>query len=141
MILAALVLLSSGCVSKMVLDESKKQVAIKKAVIKNDQPAIKAIRLGEDSVGVGIDVSNWEALTERPWYQLGAALADAAIIYAANEGIKGLNDDDGKNTGDGSTSINVNSGRDTSVTVYSDGNDTTTTTDNSDNSDRSTPTN
>ena len=82
---AAVMLFANGCVSHMVMEGSKKQIAMQRAVISGDDVAIKAIRLGDNGVGVGIDISNLDAILERPLLQIGAALSDAALIYAARE--------------------------------------------------------
>jgi len=117
-VLIAATMLSSGCASYAVYKGSEKQVATKKALASGDEAAIRAVQLG-DGVGVGIDVSNIEALTERPWLQLGAAVLDAVSLYAANEGIKALNDD-GDTIVEDNTPSNA-SGGDT-IIVTGDGN-------------------
>ena len=60
-VLSAMVLvIGNGCASYMVYKNSEQKVAAKKAFAKGDQAAIKAVQLGNDGVGIGIDVSNWE---------------------------------------------------------------------------------
>jgi len=133
-----LIPMSMGCVSKMVFDGSKQQVALRKATITNNETAIKAIKLGDDGVGVGIDVSNWEALKERPWKQAGAAILDAIIISVAKDAIDNLNKDSGSG-GDANVNISVSESDDTSISVSTERDDIITT-DNSDHSDdHSTP--
>lgn len=73
-----------------------------------DEPAIKATRLGSDGVGIGIDVTKWEAMTERPFLQFVAALVDAAIIYGGYEGVKALEDAaDDDDDGRGKVDVNI----------------------------------
>lgn len=97
---AAVMLFANGCVSHMVMEGSRKQIAMQRAVISGDDAAIKAIRLGDNGAGIGIDISNLDAILERPLLQIGAALTDAALIYAAREIVdaieEGLEDDSGK---------------------------------------------
>lgn len=86
---------STGCLSNGVLQESKKKIALKKAISSDNQPAIRAIKLGDDGIGLGIDVGNLEALKEQLFKQIGAAIGDALIVWAGYEAanqIKGLND-------------------------------------------------
>jgi len=46
--------------------------------------------MGGDGLGLGIDVSNIEALTERPWVQVLAAIIDLALMYGTYEGVKAV---------------------------------------------------
>lgn len=130
---------STGCASYMVYNKSQEKVAMRKAMAKGDERAIKAVQVG-DGIGVGIDVSNWEALSEQPLLQFGAALLDAAMIYGGYKGIDSINngnDKDGNTTATETTStttIHVNGGDGTTTVVIGDGNTTTSNPDNSDNS-------
>lgn len=131
-ILIALSLQMGGCLSYMAMEHGRKQVALRKAVIKNDQAAIKAVQLGDNGVGVGIDVTNLEALKENPLLQLGAALGDAAMIYAGYKGVESLNNDGDDDKGDttvGRDQVTIN-GNDNHVNVNTseEENPTTTTT-------------
>lgn len=92
----------TGCASYLVLEQSKKRVSYKRAVARGDEAAIKAINMGEGTVGVGIDVTNLEALKEQPLLQLGAAVLDALMIYGSYEGINSLGNND-KKQDDGNT--------------------------------------
>jgi hypothetical protein len=136
---------SSGCASYMVYNKSQEKVAMRKAMAKGDEKAIRAVQVG-DGIGVGIDVSNWEALSEQPLLQLGAALLDAAMIYGGYKGIDSINngnDKDGNTTTTETTStttIHVNGGDGTTTVVAGDGNTTTSNPDNSDNSTTTTST-
>ena len=91
-VMLAVLSLQTGCFSYMAMEHGKKQVALRRAVIKNDPVAIKAVQLGDNGVGVGIDITNWEALTENPLLQLGAAVLDAGLVYAGYAGVKSFND-------------------------------------------------
>jgi hypothetical protein len=108
----------TGCASYMVMKHSKRKVAYRRAVARGDDAAIKAIRLG-DGAGIGIDVTNIDAIMEEPLLQLGAALLDAAIIYGGYEGIRALNDDDDDDGGERNVHIN---GDNNNVTVEGDNN-------------------
>lgn len=125
--------LNTGCASYMVYRGSEKQVMMKKATAAGDEAAIRAIRMGGDGVGIGIDVSNLEALSERPFLQFGAACLDALLMYGAYEGVRALDGDDGddssSSSGD-SVSISVTGSSDTTITVENN----TTTTDTTDQS-------
>lgn len=120
--------MSSGCLSYWSYKSAEDEIRRERVYASGDQNAIKnirmgvsgenairAMRIGDDGVGIGIDVSNWQALTKHPVRQIGAAIVDAAMMYGAYEGVKSLsdsgNDDDKSNysAGDNST-INVNSG-------------------------------
>lgn len=118
--LVALVMLAistSGCLSYMVMEQSRQKVALRKAIQTNNEAAIRAIRLGDDGVGVGINVLALEALTEQPLKQLGAALGDALIIWGAYEGVQSIN-------GDNNDTSNQDSGRDSNtISVNGNGND------------------
>jgi len=135
----AIMVFANGCMSYAVYKGSQRKVAERKALASGNEAAVKAIRLGDDGVGVGIDVTNLEALTERPWLQLGAALLDAAIVYGTKEAVDSLNskEDDSNNAGAGSVNISVSGSDDTTINVNTERDTTTTSTDNSDNSNRS----
>lgn len=120
---------SSGCISAYVADQSRTKIAMREAIIRNDQSAIKAIRLGDNGVGLGIDLLSWRTLSEQPLKQLGAAVGDALIIWGGYEGVKSISESVGGDKND------TTSGRDSNnVTVNGNGNDvhvgdeTTTTT-------------
>jgi len=82
--------------------------------------AIKAVRLG-DGAGIGIDVTNLEALGKNPVRQILAAVGDAAIILGTKEAIDSLDSNDSNGNDGGSPDRDA--GRDaTSITVNGDGN-------------------
>lgn len=100
----------SGCLSSMVYNDSKKKIYTRKAILSNNQRAIRAVQLGDGGVGIGIDVSNLEALSEQPWLQLGAAAGDAALIWGTYQGVKSITDNSSHNgdTTSGRDNVNVN---------------------------------
>jgi len=115
-----LVLSVTGCLSSAVYSDSKQKVAIRQAIISNNQVAIKAIKLGDDGIGVGINVLAWDVIKEQPVKLTVAALADAALVYAGYEGVKYIVDEFDSND----SSNNQDSGRDSNqVTINGDGND------------------
>ena len=123
-VLLSYVALAGGCCSYMVMEGSKKRVALRKATIAGDQVAIKAIRLGSDGVGIGIDVTNLEALKERPLLQIGAAILDAGIVYGMYEGLAAI-DDDNKDEDDGNgINIDVQNSSDVDVNIVNGDNNT-----------------
>jgi hypothetical protein len=145
---ATIALYCAGCMSvwsqRSSLDEARRsrilasnnQEAIKALNVGvSPRSAIKAVKIG-NGAGIGIDVTSWEALKLHPWRQLGAAAADAGLLYASKEVLDNLNDD-GNNSDGGrqNITVNVEGSDDTSVSVTSTGDSTST--DNSNNSDNS----
>lgn len=132
-ITAALIMMySTGCASYLVMEGSKKKVAYKRTVARGDQAAIKAFNTGEGTFGIGLDVSNLDALKEQPLLQLGAAFLDAFLIYGSYECVQKLTEDD-KTTNDNNGNSIIVTGNDNEINVI-DGNendsnqkDTTTT--------------
>jgi len=57
----------------------------------SEESAIKAVAL-DNGAGIGVDVSNWSALSQHPVRQLGAAILDAGMTYGAYLGGKALID-------------------------------------------------
>jgi len=84
--------------------------------------AIKAVRVG-DGVGVGIDVTNWEAIKAHPLRQTLAAFGDAGLLYATKEIVDSLDDGDASSSISSSTS--TTSGGDT-IIIDGDGNTVST---------------
>lgn len=110
----------SGCASFAVLKSSQQEVR-----------AIKATQLSGGGAGIGIDVSALEAITVHPWLQLGAAVADAGMIYggyylldAADEKINGKDDEP-------RTEIQVNNSPNSTVVVSGDGSPASSSSDSS----------
>ena len=84
------------------------------------QSAIRAVKLDGDGVGIGLDISNLQALTLHPVRQVGAALLDAGALYGAYKGVTSMNSG---NSGDSQQTA----GRDnTTVTINGDGNKVST---------------
>jgi len=117
----AVAIFGSGCCSYAVLKDSQKKIAYRRAVAEGNDVAIKAIPMG-DGVGLGIDISNIDALTEQPFMQLGAAILDLLIVYG---GYEALNNDGGSKDDQGGIQLTVN-GNENSVdlmTINGDNND------------------
>ena len=120
-IVGGILLFNSGCASYMVMEGSKKRIAKRKyAQEVRRNPAIKA-QVTEDGFMIGVDIANLEALQERPWLQLGAAILDGALGYGAYRAIDGMDGgSSGGRSGDevnvtvtgneGDTSVNINTG-------------------------------
>jgi hypothetical protein len=121
----------TGCTSLWSLQCSKDEILRNRILASGDQDAIHALRSGaredvairavrlSEGVGVGVDVSNLDALTEHPWRQLGAAILDAGMTAGAVVGGKALVDS--INSSDES---NNTAGRDiVTVTINSKNND------------------
>lgn len=124
---AAMLFSSTGCASYMVYKESSKQVAMRKALITNNQEAIKALQLGGDTSASGIAVGWMEAIAERPWLQLGAGGVDALVAWGAYEGVKSIDGGSGgsdTSKSGGRESNNNTSGENTTI-IQGDGNTVT----------------
>lgn len=120
MTLVVVMMVANGCLSYGVLDGSKKIVAMRKAVQRNDAAAIRALKDG-DRAGAGIDVGTWEALKERGVLQTGAAIGDALLVWGGYEGVKWIKED---NDDDDNTSNSTSTSRDNSnVTINGNGNE------------------
>lgn len=120
--MVVLVALVSGCFSPAVYSQSKQKVALRKAIISNNQAAIQAIKLGDDGVGLGIDVTKLEALKEQPLKQAAAAIGDALLIWGGYEGVRWAGDQI-DNGGSKSSSRSTTAGRDANdVIINGDGN-------------------
>jgi len=127
MVMISVLVTISGCFSPMVYRESVNKVALRKAILANNQPAIQAIRLGDNGVGLGINVLSLEAITEQPLKQLGAALGDAALIWAGYEGVRYAGDQlNGSDSKDAPSNSSDNGGHTTSVVVNGDNNNVDT---------------
>ncbi len=100
----------------MINKESARTVAMRKALMENNEPAMKALRNGEDIASTGIEVGVLEAAGERPLLTVFGLVADAGIAYAGYEGVKAIDDSTG-----GDEPKNVSTGGD-SVTIKGDSN-------------------
>lgn len=105
---------TSGCLSSWSLDSSKQelalqqhQMALQKAIMSNNETAIRAVQLDNGGVGIGVDISNLQALTQHPIRQLGAAVGDAALIWGAYEGVKSFTDNSSHSSTSGRDQVNV----------------------------------
>lgn len=122
-----------GCASYLSMKYSEEEVQRSRIYASGDQKAIKAlsfgvpaesairaVKLDGDGVGIGLDVSNLQALTLHPFRQMGAAILDAGMLYGTYMGVSSMNSG---NSGDSTQS----SGRDTTtVNVNGDGNTVST---------------
>ena len=86
--LIAAMALSSGCASTLVYKNSKQELT--------ERRAIRAVSLGEESAGIGLDVAAIDVLSEHPWQQAGAALLDLGLMYGSYAGAKALTDSSDK---------------------------------------------
>jgi len=121
LILISMSVSMTGCVSYLVLENSKKKIAYNRAILRKDDVAIKAFQVGENGIGLGIDVSNLAGLTKQPFLQLGAALLDVGLIYGGYEAAKSFDSND-DNSG---RNITI-TGDENTVTVGGDENNTDT---------------
>jgi len=136
--MVGMLFLTNGCASYLSYKASKNEIAQNRIAASGDKDAIRAVNLGvapveairaikiDNGVGISVDISNLDALTEHPLRQLGAALLDAALTYGAYQGIQSLNAGGDSNVENINTTLNVNNADHTSVTV--DNSHTTTTT-------------
>jgi hypothetical protein len=78
----------------------------------SEDTAIRAVALDNGGAGIGLDVSNMQALGKHPFRQIGAAILDAGMLYGGYVGVKSLNDsssnDNDKNAGRDNNDININ---------------------------------
>ena len=137
----ATMIMWSVCTSIWSYEASKSEIQKERVYASGDKNAIRMIQNGADGdvairavamdnggAGIGIDISNWRALSKHPVRQVGAAVLDAGMAYGAYLGVQSLTDSSHDN-GNSSQSA----GRDNNdVTVNGDGNnvhvgDTTTT--------------
>ena len=110
--------LNTGCISHYALESNRKHAALRKATLKGDSAAIRAIDMGADGIGVGIDVSNWEAVNEDLFKQVVAAMADAALIWAGKKAIENADNKEVVPPGNPNPiTIDVNGSDNTSITI------------------------
>jgi hypothetical protein len=76
----------------------------------------------DGGAGIGIDISNLDALTEQPLLQIGAALLDALLIYGTYEGVRSLDSDDGGN-GKAGNDVEITGDGNDVVIIEGDNND------------------
>lgn len=125
-LIIVLLLFQCSCASVYVLKEARREVARQKAMDlppERREEVFRAIDI-DDGIGVGIEVSNLEALQESGWKSFMAALLDAGFAYGAKELLSDLtngNKDDGEDPKP--ITININNGQDVDVNVDSGGTD------------------
>jgi hypothetical protein len=121
-VVTTMAFMMTGCASYMSMKSSEEEIQRGRVYASGDSRAIKAVNLGipatsairavkldGDGIGIGLDVSNLQALSLHPFRQVGAAVLDAGMLYGAYVGIDSLNSskDSGNNTvGGDQTSIN-----------------------------------
>jgi len=106
-LLGLLVINCSGCCSYMVYKNNEQKL---------QNRAIRAVRVGEDGAGIGIDIAALDVIKEGLVSQLLAAIGDGGIIYGAKELIENQDKEESQpinlygnnnvliyNTGSGST--------------------------------------
>jgi len=134
----AMVVYMTGCASYMSYSASQNEIAKERILASGDvdaanalragvpaKQAIHAVKLGNNGVGLAIDITSMDALKKHPWRQLGAGVLDAALMYGAYEGIDALDDDDDKpgNSGSG-TSVNLTDSNNNTINIVNgDNND------------------
>jgi len=134
-----MMLLNSGCASYLSYKASKNEIAQNRIAALNDKDAIKAINMGvapvdairavrldNNGVGIGVDISNLDALTQHPLRQLGSALLDAALTYGAVQGIQSATAGGNNSSRNTSNSINVQNADHTTVTITDSANHSNT---------------
>lgn len=125
----AIMISTTGCVATyMSYKSSEREIVGERVIASGDETAIKAWKNGE-TVGLGVDVLATEVLTKHPIRQVACAVADAAILYGAKEGLEYLVE----STSSRDINVNVSNSDNINVTVSSDNdtstdNDTVTTT-------------
>jgi len=88
-VIASLMLFSNGCASYLSYQASHREITGYRVSTMGDELAIRAFAMG-DTVGIGINVLAYEALSEHPFRQLGAAILDVGAVWALSEGVKEL---------------------------------------------------
>jgi len=112
---------SSGCVSYLSYKDSQREIVGRRVAASGNENAIRAYAMG-DTVGIGINVLAYEALTEHPWRQLGAAILDAGTLWVLSEGIQELNSNRSKSRDSNGVTIN---GEGNNVTIVNNSDNTT----------------
>ena len=130
-ILLALVLLSTGC-SYYSLRATQRDIDTQRVLHSGDkvamdamkmgippESAIKVVRIGDDGVGVGIDLLSAEVFTTNTWRHIGAVVLDAIAIYYGQQALQNAYSRDGANAVSKPTTITVNTkgNAETTVTV------------------------
>jgi hypothetical protein len=134
----------TGCMSVLSMKSSENEIAKRRVFASGNQEAIRAIQNGSDArqairaipmgnngFGVGIDITALESLTEHPVRQIGALLLDAGTAYGVyligdNQNWWGGGNSVGGDKADTTTtttSTSISSGRDTDqVNISGNGN-------------------
>jgi hypothetical protein len=122
-LMLCMLFIQSGCASYLVYRGSEKKV---------EQRAIRAAELNGGGVGIGIDISSLDVLSERPFLQLGAAVLDVGSVLLIKEGVDSMNkDEDTNKNSNGSASIDLRNSNNNEIQVISGTNSNSGNTDNS----------
>jgi hypothetical protein len=121
-ILAIFVILNtSSCLSYNTLKQSNQEINQR-----NARNAIVAQKLGDDGVGIGVNLLDLEALGLHPWKQLLSACGDALMVWGASEATKyvqkELNNDNEDNAESKGGIPESSSSGDNNITINGDNN-------------------
>jgi len=119
--LLGMMVLNSGCASMLVASASKDRVQAR---------AIRAMAMPGGGAAIGIDLLSLDVLTEQPFMQLGAAVADAATLYYGYHGVKAMQDQSSHK--DKTSAVVVTGNGNNTTIVNGDGNSNNGSQDNSD---------
>jgi len=141
--LTMIMVANTGCLSLLSYNASKREIMEEAIVASGNQKAVdlllsgvkperafKAVQLDNNGVGLGLDVSNVDALLKHPVRQTLAGAGDVGLAWGAKELIDYL----GSSTGSSGNNltVNVSDSQDTSISVSGDAITDTTTTDSHD---------
>jgi len=126
-LLLVLMVVCTGCetFSTAAYKSTKKELQAQRVMASGNEAAIKAWKNG-DTVGIGVDILAADVIMHRPIKQTAAAVADAAVIYAAKEGLEYLVGEINASSSDSKDiNVTVSNSDNTSIDISSD-NDTST---------------
>ena|ERR1035437_3471789 len=104
-----------GCASLLSLEASKRE-AVNDRVCAMNNSAIRGVALNNGG-GIGVDVSNWSAITNHPWRQIGAALLDAGTAYTAYKGAQQLLSSSGQSASPPTVNVTIGGGQNNVVNI------------------------
>lgn len=117
-----LMLVQASCVSYHVLQESKEDIATRRAILSDNEAALHAIQMGENPAPYGVKVTNVEAVRERPLLQFGAAVVDGLLVFGGIEGVRWVRKEIRSDNGE-VTTVKAEGGRDgNTIIIDGDGN-------------------
>lgn len=158
LVMLAILFSMTGCASMYSMHLSKQEIAEERIMASGNEEAmsalrmgvppqrvIKAVPIGNNGAGIGIDIGNMEALSKHPVRQSILAVVDAASIIAVGMTADHyLNDDDSSSSsqterananGTGDISVNVEGSDDIQVNIEIDIENDTETHNNTDSGD------